>query len=532
MWLGILALLFAWGILTFLIFDSEWNMVSRSTDYLRRTQAELSYWWTYTLPGSEGDFLPRIRMMFAGLSSDTFSSDQRVAAEGEAASIPVLLYHGTPPEGNDNPPLPLSVFREHLYALKEAEWHTVTLDELYKFLKEGAPLPDKSFLLTFDDGRRESFYPTDPILKELGFTAVMFVITGSSLPEQGKPSPFYLTKTELQYMLDTGRWEFGSHTNQGHEWYPVSLATEGASAQETTLGHFLSNKFWIPEEERFETDDEFKERVYNDLLMAKRKLEEQYGKPMLAFAFPFSDFGQNTVNFPGAEDILEEVVPKLHQLAFYQTWEGNGDTYNYPDKDVFFVKRIEPTADWSGEKLLSMLHGGQAKKLPYDEQNFGDAWMGTWGEMSSDKTLTISAAPQTTGGEAMLNGSYLWRNYYFESTLNWTRGSDIILIARHYNNDNYFACAFSNKRVAVQAYENGERNVLASVPFTPASKNDLTVGMAVSGNTATCYGNGEALASASSDNPRLVRGGIGIQIWDARLDVGEIVVKEVHAKAL
>jgi peptidoglycan/xylan/chitin deacetylase (PgdA/CDA1 family) len=36
-------------------------------------------------------------------------------------------------------------------------------------------LPKKSFLLTFDDGRKDSFYPVDPVLKKLNYNAVILI---------------------------------------------------------------------------------------------------------------------------------------------------------------------------------------------------------------------------------------------------------------------------------------------------------------------------------------------------------------------
>ena len=61
-------------------------------------------------------------------------------------------------------------------------------------------LPEKSFLLTFDDGRKDSYYPVDPILKALDYRAIMFVISGRSLGDEKEVSPFYLSSSELKRM--------------------------------------------------------------------------------------------------------------------------------------------------------------------------------------------------------------------------------------------------------------------------------------------------------------------------------------------
>ncbi len=73
-----------------------------------------------------------------------------------ALSVPVLLYHGIVPE-SDRFSITEEVFKDQMFALKKAGYSTITLNEFYGFIHEGKSLPDKSFLLTFDDGRLDSY---------------------------------------------------------------------------------------------------------------------------------------------------------------------------------------------------------------------------------------------------------------------------------------------------------------------------------------------------------------------------------------
>ena len=97
-----------------------------------------------------------------------------------AISIPILLYHGITDEPYKGDIL-LEKFRDQMFALKKAGYHTITLEEFYKFQKGEINLPQKSILITFDDGIKRSFYKADPIFKALGFKATMFIITKYSL---------------------------------------------------------------------------------------------------------------------------------------------------------------------------------------------------------------------------------------------------------------------------------------------------------------------------------------------------------------
>ena len=67
--------------------------------------------------------------------------------QSNAASVPVLVYHGIPDEGTGS--VDKNKFLGHLKALKDAGWQTVALADFYSFIRGEKDLPDKSFLLTF-----------------------------------------------------------------------------------------------------------------------------------------------------------------------------------------------------------------------------------------------------------------------------------------------------------------------------------------------------------------------------------------------
>ena len=117
---------------------------------------------------------------------------------GDANSIPVLLYHGLGKVPNEKE-ISLANFKDQMFALKAAGYNTITLEEFKKFMEEGEGVPDKSFLLTFDDGIKSSYYLSDPILRALDYNAVMFIITKYSL-EGG--SSYYLSLEEVEKMLN------------------------------------------------------------------------------------------------------------------------------------------------------------------------------------------------------------------------------------------------------------------------------------------------------------------------------------------
>lgn len=298
----------------------------------------------YNLIG-ELDFL-RYKLEFSIFSDDGitrffgFKSHEN-ETNSNAKSIPILLYHGIIQEPDGHNVL-LEDFKEHMFALKRAGYQTVTLDDFNGFIKGEKELPDKSFLLTFDDGRKDSYYPTDPILKALDYNAVMFVIT-----ERSGESAFYLSEKELGQMIDSKRWELQSHGKFAHDFFIID--------DQGNQGHFLTNKLWIEDEERLETDDEFKDRIMEDLISSKNDLESGFDVNVMGFAFPYGDFGQRASNFDNSQDILLTAVQSIYEFAFYQYSSYFEEPFNYPNEDTFMIKRITIDPEWSGENLLNFL---------------------------------------------------------------------------------------------------------------------------------------------------------------------------------
>ena len=99
------------------------------------------------------------------------------------ARVPILMYHyaSASPAGADIYRQDLSVtpalFRSHLQALVDAGYTTISMYELLAHLEQGAPLPEKPVILTFDDGYRDNYENAFPVLREFGMTAMFFVVT-------------------------------------------------------------------------------------------------------------------------------------------------------------------------------------------------------------------------------------------------------------------------------------------------------------------------------------------------------------------
>ncbi|MCC9077529.1 polysaccharide deacetylase family protein [Litorilinea aerophila] len=120
--------------------------------------------------------------------------------------VPILMYHyiSVPPPGADIYRQDLSVkpedFAAHLDAIQEAGYTTISLYDLIAHLTQGAPLPEKPVILTFDDGYRDNYENAFPRLRERGMIATFFVVT-DFIDEQ---RPEYLTWDMAREMYAAG----------------------------------------------------------------------------------------------------------------------------------------------------------------------------------------------------------------------------------------------------------------------------------------------------------------------------------------
>lgn len=121
-------------------------------------------------------------------------------------SIPVIMYHSIDYEAGNELRIPKETFREQMKYLKDNGYTTLTFDELYSFMTNNKPVPEKSVVLTFDDGYKDNYDNAYPILKEYGFNATIFVITNCIDKDKA-----FLTSKQLNEMEKNGI-DIESHT--------------------------------------------------------------------------------------------------------------------------------------------------------------------------------------------------------------------------------------------------------------------------------------------------------------------------------
>jgi peptidoglycan/xylan/chitin deacetylase (PgdA/CDA1 family) len=112
---------------------------------------------------------------------------------------------------------PPRLFRDGMARFDEWGFRTLGLPDVVGYLKDRTPLPERSVLLTFDDGYRSVYDEAFPVLRRHGMRATVFLTVGTSGgtdPDRRLPSlsgRAMLSWGEIREMRDAGI-EFGAHT--------------------------------------------------------------------------------------------------------------------------------------------------------------------------------------------------------------------------------------------------------------------------------------------------------------------------------
>ncbi len=177
-------------------------------------------------------------------------------AEPAASWLPILTFHSLDDEGSvlSYPP---RLFEQGLAMLAARGFGTMPLHEVAARVREGAPLPARTVVLTFDDGYRSVYERAFPALRRHGMSATVFLTVGGGGAASGRGRlPPYGGRPMLDWgeIREMAHWgiEFGAHT----------------------LTH--PDLRGLPAE-----------RVQEEIVGSKAIVEDALGRPARCFAYPF-----------------------------------------------------------------------------------------------------------------------------------------------------------------------------------------------------------------------------------------------------
>jgi len=253
-----------------------------------------------------------------GHFSRAYRALDQLEAAGQNGAVLVLLYHGlSNSEWTEVPSVRL--FRSQLLALQEAGFRFIAPDDLPDYFAslESTPqdtptneTPDRVAIVTFDDARLDSFRLATPVMQELGIPMAMHVPIGNIV----RSDPFLASWKQLADYRDQG-WILGSHLYEAST--PVAGDADGTPIRP------LASRIWLPDENRMETSDEFRQRIQQEYTLSRDLMQAHLEVTPDFLAYPMGDIGQETWgNEPDAMWINLQAAATNYQIGFLQSSFG------------------------------------------------------------------------------------------------------------------------------------------------------------------------------------------------------------------
>jgi peptidoglycan/xylan/chitin deacetylase (PgdA/CDA1 family) len=288
-----------------------------------------------------------------------FAGLQPPEPPSEEPRVAILIYHHL--NGDQEPDEPNTIstseFERHLRMLKEQGYHLLTLRQFEAYMEGILTPPDRSVLLTFDDGYMSVYQRAFPLLRQYGAPAVIFpVMKYYHTQGHGAWSP-HLVYWQTQVMQASGLVDLGGHTYDGHGYVPT-----GEEGRE--LGPFTASRMWLQQFGRLELEEEYRLRIRRDLERMLDVMEELglRGFERNHFALPF---GKAT------PELLAELQTK--GILYVYTTDDSG--VNTRSTDRFHLYRIDAgnhimTAEKLQRRLAAYFAKPTAPEVPV-ESPFG-----------------------------------------------------------------------------------------------------------------------------------------------------------------
>jgi peptidoglycan/xylan/chitin deacetylase (PgdA/CDA1 family) len=235
--------------------------------------------------------------------------------------LPVLVYHHIQPEAKSDVSCTPQQFETQIKAILAAGYKPINLEQTSRFLL--GTLSDKierPVLITFDDGYESLYHYALPVARECLVPMTVFIVTSRI----GRRPQFadYLDELQIKEMMESGFWDFGSHTHDLHTDILRIIEAFGTVKANPVL-----------------------RLVARDLALSSARLESITGKKPVAIAWPYGKFSSDTT--------------ALARLAGYRLHFTSILGYNEVGANPFAIKRIPVSSRdtaFSVLKKISQVH--------------------------------------------------------------------------------------------------------------------------------------------------------------------------------
>ncbi len=234
----------------------------------------------------------------------------------------LLIYHKFDEYRTPSTSIPVEDFERQMRYLKENNYNVISLDKLLWHIENKKPFPEKTVVITIDDGYKSTMKAFQ-VLKKYNFPFTVFLYM-----EGVGRYPDYLTKEQLDQLKKYPKVTFGNH-----------------SYAHLRFGRLLKKM----------SKKEFKKFVIEDTEKAEKRFKKLIGYKPVYYAFPYGEYnkiyieilkkrGYKALFTQDPANVSENISPYLiHRQPIVGNWgdlkhfiralntEALDVEYHYPD---------------------------------------------------------------------------------------------------------------------------------------------------------------------------------------------------------
>jgi len=276
--------------------------------------------------------------LFAGLFLLFFRFDAygRLVAllDTNSVRIPILMYHHFGDDGSPGTTISAEMFESHIKALRDDGYTAITFEQLCGYVFDGAPLPQRSIIITIDDGYTSVYDIAYPILKKYDMTATVFIIGvlhGETLyKDTSYPVyPTHFGDAEALEMIMSGVISIQSHSFDMHqdEYYETGPFRLGVMQRSG------------------ESEEEYIAAFNADFECAAAQIENISGAQPFVYSYPFGRHSKMS------EELLDDNGVKVTLTIV----KGSSVVTRGSPESLFGLKRYNAYGNMTADKLLATI---------------------------------------------------------------------------------------------------------------------------------------------------------------------------------
>ena len=313
-----------------------------------------------------------------------------------------LAYFGVERTGSQNL-IGAGRLYEHLGALRDLGYVTITQQDILDYYHSGRELPEKSLFLIFEDGRRDTAIFSQKILEALNFKATML-----TYPEKfEKDDPKFLMPDELKELEKSTFWEMGTNGYRlafinvfdRYGRYLGELDPLKHAAVAPYLGRkynhylmdYIRDEYGIPKE----SHTRMKERISYDY----EALRDIYTNSLGYVPGMYILMHSNTGSF-GNNDKVSAVNEYWIKALFNMNFNREGFSFNQRNSSIYDLTRMQPQAYWYTNHLLMRIKYDVNEELAFVRGDEGKqkAWEVLKGAAEfQEESIVLTSLPKAQG---------------------------------------------------------------------------------------------------------------------------------------